>query len=91
MKRLNLRITGIEENEDSQLKVPENVFNKNIEENFHNLKKEMPIKVQEAYRIPNKSNQKGKYSHHNNQNTKSTKQGKNIKSFKGKVPNNIQR
>ena len=54
MKRPNLRIIGIEENEDSQLKGPENIFNKIIEENFPNLKKEMTIKGQEAYRAPNK-------------------------------------
>ena len=47
MKRQNLRIIGIEENADSQLKGPENVFNKIIEENFSNLKKEIDIKVQE--------------------------------------------
>jgi hypothetical protein len=47
MKRTNLRIIRIEENEDSQLKGPENVFNKIIEENFSNLKKEIDIKVQE--------------------------------------------
>ena len=41
MKRSNIRITGIEENEDSQLKGLENVFNKIIEENFLNLKKVM--------------------------------------------------
>jgi hypothetical protein len=38
----------------SQLKGPENVFNKIIEENFPNLKKEMTIKIQEAYKTPNK-------------------------------------
>jgi hypothetical protein len=55
MKRPNLRIIGIDYyNEDSQLKEPENVFNKIIEENFPKLKKEMDIKVQEAYRTPNK-------------------------------------
>jgi hypothetical protein len=43
--RRNLRITGIEENEDSQLKGPENVFNKIIDENFQTLKKEMAINV----------------------------------------------
>ena len=64
MKRPNLRIIRIEENEDSQLKGPENVFNKIIEENFPNLKKEMAIKVQEAYRTPNKWDQKRKSSHH---------------------------
>jgi hypothetical protein len=43
MKRPNLRIIRIEENKDSQLKGPESVFNKIIEENFSNLKKEMDI------------------------------------------------
>jgi hypothetical protein len=38
MKRQNLTIIGIEENKDSQLKGPENVFNKIIEENFPYLK-----------------------------------------------------
>ena len=46
MQRPNVKIIGIE-NEGSQLKCPENVFNKIIEENFPNLKKEMAIKVQE--------------------------------------------
>ena len=45
MKRPNLRMIGIKENENSQLKGPENVFNKIIEENFPNLKKVMNIKV----------------------------------------------
>ena len=53
MKRPNLKIIGIEEGEESELKGPENIFNKIIEENFPNLKKEMPINVQEAYRTPN--------------------------------------
>ena len=44
MKRPNLRIIGIEEEEKSQFKGPENVFNKIIEENFPNLKKAMSIK-----------------------------------------------
>ena len=54
MKRPNLRILGIEENEDFQFKGPEHVFNKIIEENVPNLKKVMDIKVQEAYRTSNK-------------------------------------
>ena len=53
MRRPNLRIIGVEESENSQLKGRENTFNKIIEENFHNLKKEMPINVQEAYRTLN--------------------------------------
>jgi hypothetical protein len=48
MKRPSIRKIRIEENEDSQLKGPENVFNKIIEENFPNLKKETAIKVQES-------------------------------------------
>jgi len=43
MRRSNLRIIGIEESEDSQLKGPGNIFNKIIEENFPNLRKNMPI------------------------------------------------
>ena len=46
-KRTNLRMTR-RENEDPLLKGPENVFNKIIEENFPNLKKEMARKAQEA-------------------------------------------
>jgi hypothetical protein len=45
MKRPNLGIIGVDG--DSQLKGPENIFNKIIEENFPNLKKEMPINVQD--------------------------------------------
>ena len=54
MKRPNLRIIGVEESEDFQLKGPANIFNKIIEENFPNLKKEMLINIQEAYRTPNR-------------------------------------
>jgi hypothetical protein len=64
MKRPNLRIIRIEENENSQCKGSENVFNKIIEENFPNLKKEMDIKVQKAQRTLNKWDQKRKLSHH---------------------------
>ena len=39
MRRPNLRIIGIEESEDSQLKGSVNIFNKIIKENFPNLKK----------------------------------------------------
>jgi hypothetical protein len=46
MKRSNLRIIGIEESQDSQLKGPVNIFNKIKEENFCNLKKEMPMNIQ---------------------------------------------
>jgi hypothetical protein len=52
MRTPNLRKIGIDENEDFQLKGPVNIFSKIMEENFPNLNKEMPMNIQEAYRIP---------------------------------------
>jgi hypothetical protein len=46
-RRPNLRIIGVDENEDFQLKGPANIFNKIIEEHFPNIKKEMPMNIQE--------------------------------------------
>jgi hypothetical protein len=63
IRRPNQRIIGIEESEDSQIKESVNIFNKIIEENFPNLKKEMPTNIQEAYRTPNRLNQKSNTSH----------------------------
>jgi hypothetical protein len=45
MRRPNLWIIGVDENEDFQLKGPANIFNKIIKENFPNLKKEMSMNV----------------------------------------------
>jgi hypothetical protein len=39
IRRPNLWIIGVEENEDFQLKGPANIFNKIIEENFPNRKR----------------------------------------------------
>ena len=64
MRRPNLSKIGIDENEDYQLKGPVNTFNKNIEENFPNLKKEMPMNIHEAYRTPNRLDQKRNSSQH---------------------------
>jgi hypothetical protein len=58
MKRPHLRIIGIDEKEDFQLKWPANIFNKIIEVNFPKLKKELPMNIQEAYRTPNRLDQK---------------------------------
>ena len=58
IKKPNLRIIGIKEGEELQIKGPENIFNKIIEENFPNLKNDIPMKVQEAYRTPNRLDQK---------------------------------
>jgi hypothetical protein len=64
IRRPNLRIIGIEENEGSQIKGSVNIFNKIIEENFPSLKKEMPMNMQEAYRTPNRLDQKRNSSCH---------------------------
>jgi hypothetical protein len=64
LRRPNQRTIGVDENEDFQLKGKANIFNKIIEENFPNLKKEMPMTIQEAYRTPNRLNQKRNSSRH---------------------------
>ena len=50
MKRPKIRIIGIEEIDKFQLKT--------IEENFINLKEDMPVKIQKDYRRPNRWDQK---------------------------------
>ena len=75
MRRWNLRIIGIEESKDSQLKGQVNIFNKMIEENFPNLKKEMVIKEQEAYWTQNNWGQKEKIHKHIKLPTKRNKAG----------------
>jgi hypothetical protein len=64
MSRPNLRIVTVEDSEDFQLKGPAYIFNKIIEENFPNLKKEMPMNIQEDYRTPNSLDQKRNSSCH---------------------------
>jgi hypothetical protein len=64
MRRPNLWIIGVDENEDFQLNGLVNIFNKIIEKKFPNLKKEMPMNIQEAYRTPNRLNHKRNSSHH---------------------------
>jgi hypothetical protein len=64
MRRPNVRIIGIAESKDSHLKEPVNMFNKIIEENYPNLKKEMSINIQGTYRYPNRLNQKRNSSNH---------------------------
>jgi zona occludens toxin (predicted ATPase) len=64
MRRPDLRIIGVDENEDFQLKGPANIFHQIIEESFSNLKKEMPMNIQKAYRTPNRLDQKRNSSCH---------------------------
>jgi hypothetical protein len=47
-----------------KIKGPGNIFNKIIEENFPNLKKGMPMNMQEAYRTSNRLDQKRNSSGH---------------------------
>ena len=64
MRRPNLRIIAIEEGEEYQLRGTGNIFNKIIEENFPNLKKEMTTSIKEAFRTPNWLDQKRNISQH---------------------------
>jgi hypothetical protein len=64
MKTPNLQIIEVDENEDFQLKGPANIVNKIREQNFPNLKKETPMNIQEAYRSPNRLDQKRNSSQH---------------------------
>jgi hypothetical protein len=63
-RRPNLRIIGIDENEDFQFKRSVNIFNKIIDENFPNLKKDMPMNIKEAYRAPNSLDHQRNFSCH---------------------------
>ena len=58
MRRPNLRIIGIEEGEEYQLRGIVNIFNKIIEENFPTIKNKMTMNIKEAYRTPNRLDQK---------------------------------
>ena len=64
MRIPNLRIIGIHESENLQLKGPANIFNKIMEENFPDLKREIPMNIQEAYRTPNILDQNKNTSHY---------------------------
>jgi hypothetical protein len=58
-----IRRICVDENGDFQIKGPANIFNKIIEENLLNLKKEMTMNI-EAYRTPNRLDQKRNSSQH---------------------------
>jgi hypothetical protein len=73
MRGPNLWIIRVDENEDFQLKGPANIFNKIMEENFPNLKKEMPENIHKAYRTPKRLDHKRNSSTPNNQKNKCTK------------------
>jgi hypothetical protein len=64
MKRPKLLIIGVDANEEFQLKGRANIFNKIMDKNVPNLKKEMPMNIQEAHRTPNRLDQKRNSSRH---------------------------
>jgi DNA-directed RNA polymerase specialized sigma subunit len=54
VERMSLRIIVIEKSKESQLKGPASIFKQIIKQSFIILKKEMPLNIQEPYRIPNR-------------------------------------
>ena len=89
MRRPKLRITGIEEGEEYQLRGKGNIFNKIVEENLPTNKNEMTMSIKEAYRTPKSGPEKKFLPTNNSQNAKCSKQRKNTKSSKGKRSCNI--
>jgi hypothetical protein len=66
-----------------------NIFNKIITENFPNLKKVLPIQVQEASRTPNRLDQNRTSPQHKTTNTENRE--RILKTVREKKTNNIQR
>jgi hypothetical protein len=91
IKRLNLRIMGIEEGKEVQTKGICNIFNK-ITENVPNLEEAMSIQVQEASRTPNRLDKNRTTPRHIITKTTSTENRERIlKAVREKKTNNIQR
>jgi phosphoribosyl-dephospho-CoA transferase len=85
MRRPNLRIVSIQENEDFQLIGPENIFNRIIEENVSNLKKAMPMNIQEGYRTLDRLDQKrNSYQHIIIRTTNALNKDRILKAVRGK-------
>jgi hypothetical protein len=78
IKRLNLQIMGIEEGENVQAKGIGNTFKKINVENSPNLKKKMPIQIQETSRTPNRQDQNRISSWHSIHKTTSTENKERI-------------
>ena len=73
MRRPNPRFRSIDENENFQLKGPINIFNKIIEENFPNLKKDAHEHTRSLQNSKYTGPEKKFLLTHNNQNNKCTK------------------
>jgi hypothetical protein len=72
IKRPNLRLMGIKEEEEVHAKEICNIFNEIITENFPNLQKTMPIQVKEASRTQNRLDQNRTTPQHTISKTTST-------------------
>jgi hypothetical protein len=64
IKKLNLRIMSIEEEEQVKTKVTCNIFNKIITENSPNLEKILSVQIQEASRKVNRPDQNRVFPQH---------------------------
>jgi hypothetical protein len=81
---------GTEEREEVQAKGICNIFNEIISENFPNLEKDSPIKVQEASKTPNRLDKNNNSPRHINIKTTSTENRERIlKAVKKKKANNL--
>ena len=90
MKRPNIRIIGVPEEEDKK-KGHEKLFEQIIAENFPKMGKEIATQVQETQRVPKRINlRQNTPKTHINQINKYQTQKANIKSSKGKTTNNTQ-
>lgn len=62
--KIKSKVIGIDKGKETQVKGTENILKVIIEQNFPNPRKEMPIKIQETNRTPNRLDQKRKSRHH---------------------------
>ena len=84
MRRPNLRIMGIEEGEEYQIRGTVNMFNKIVEENIPTLKNKMIMSIKEAFRTPNRLDHKRNSSRHIIVKTPSAQSKKEYEKQKGK-------
>ena len=91
IKCTNIRIIGVQEEEEKKKKGTENIYEEIIVENFPNTGKEMVNQVQEAQRVPYRINSRRNTPRHILIKLSEIKyKEKNVKSSKGKATNNIQ-
>ena len=91
VKRPNIRIIGVPEEEEDKKKDHEKILKEIIVENFPKVGKEITTQVQETQRVPKRINPRQKHHKtHINQINKDQTQRTNIKSRRGKTTNNTQ-